>query len=99
MLVPLDDARRYVLARVPGPVPVETVLPADAVGRVAAERIVSPEAVPPFDNAGMDGCAQLRSRRPGRRSRGRARRARSRRRILAGQAPTADLGGVARSES
>jgi molybdenum cofactor synthesis domain-containing protein len=57
VLVPLADARRYVLDRVPGPLPAEGVVIAEAVGRVAAERVTAPEPVPPFDNSGMDGYA------------------------------------------
>jgi molybdenum cofactor synthesis domain-containing protein len=57
VLVPLDDARSFVLEHVRGSLPVETVTVAEAVGRVAAERVVAPEAVPAFDNSGMDGYA------------------------------------------
>jgi molybdenum cofactor synthesis domain-containing protein len=57
VLVPLDDARSHVLAHVPGALPAEAVLIAEAVGRVAAEPVTAPEPVPPFDNSAMDGYA------------------------------------------
>jgi molybdenum cofactor synthesis domain-containing protein len=57
VLVPLDDARAHVLDHVRGRNDTETVLVADAVGRVAAEAVTSTESVPPFDNSAMDGFA------------------------------------------
>jgi molybdenum cofactor synthesis domain-containing protein len=59
-LVELDDARAYVLDRVPGPLAAEVVPSPEAVGRVAAADVVAAEAVPPFANSAMDGYA-LRS--------------------------------------
>ena len=55
-LVPLDDARAYVLDCCAPLAPVEVAL-ADALGRVAAATTVAAEAVPPFDNSAMDGFA------------------------------------------
>jgi len=55
MLVPLDDARRHVLGFLTRPLPAETVAATEALGRITAERIVAPEAVPSFDNSAMDG--------------------------------------------
>jgi molybdopterin molybdotransferase len=57
VLVPLDDARAHVLERVEGPLDAEVVTVAEAVGRVAAERVEATESVPPFDNSAMDGFA------------------------------------------
>jgi len=55
-LITIEEARRRVLAAVPrlGDEPV--ALDA-ALGRVLAEEVASPLAVPPFDSAGMDGFA------------------------------------------
>ncbi|MBA2282345.1 MAG: molybdopterin molybdotransferase MoeA [Acidimicrobiia bacterium] len=53
----MDDARAHVLDRVWGVPPYETVPLAEAVGRVAATRVLAEEAVPPFDNSAMDGYA------------------------------------------
>ena len=55
-LIGIDDARRLVLERaVPlGPEPVAV---GEALGRVLAEPIDSPDAVPGFDNSAMDGYA------------------------------------------
>jgi molybdenum cofactor synthesis domain-containing protein len=55
-VIPLDEARAYVLARV-APLPAEEVALADALGAVTAEAVVSAEAVPPFPNSAMDGYA------------------------------------------
>ncbi|MGI8758763.1 MAG: molybdopterin molybdotransferase MoeA [Acidimicrobiales bacterium] len=55
-LVPLDDARAYVLGCCAPLAPVEVPL-ADALGRVAAVATVAAEDVPPFDNSAMDGFA------------------------------------------
>ena len=55
-LIPLGEAREYVLGRCEGPVPV--VVPLDgAGGLVLAESVESPEHVPPFANTAMDGFA------------------------------------------
>lgn len=55
-MIPLDEAREYVLAgceRLD-----EADLPlAQALGAVAAERVVAREALPPFENTAMDGYA------------------------------------------
>lgn len=55
-MIPLAEARRHVLDRVPvrPPVPVPV---ADALGLVLAEAVVAAEAVPPFANTAMDGFA------------------------------------------
>jgi molybdopterin molybdotransferase len=55
-LIPIDEARRRVLAAV-APLGPETVLLDAALGRVLAEDLTSPIAVPPFDSSGMDGYA------------------------------------------
>jgi molybdenum cofactor synthesis domain-containing protein len=55
-LIPLDEARAYVLGRCPVLAPVATPL-ADALGLVTVEVVVSGEAVPSFDNSAMDGFA------------------------------------------
>jgi len=52
----LEDALAQILAAIPAPV-CETVPLAEAYGRVAAERIVSPSDLPRFDNSSMDGYA------------------------------------------
>jgi molybdenum cofactor synthesis domain-containing protein len=57
-MIPLDEARAYVLARV-GVLPPTPVSRAEAVGLVVAEDIVSPEDVPPFANTAMDGFAVI----------------------------------------
>ena len=56
VLLPLDEARAYVLERVAA---LETtdVARADAVGCIAAAAVRSPEDVPPFANTAMDGFA------------------------------------------
>jgi molybdenum cofactor synthesis domain-containing protein len=55
-LIPLEDARAYVLGacRTLAPVSVPLV---QALARVTAVAVVSGEAVPPFDNSAMDGFA------------------------------------------
>ncbi len=55
-LIPIDRARDLVLERAKV-LPAETVALRDAAGRVLAEEIVAPEAVPGFDNSAMDGYA------------------------------------------
>ncbi len=55
-LIPLDDARTYVLGACAPLAPI-TVPLAAALGRVTAAAVVSGEAVPPFDNSAMDGFA------------------------------------------
>ena len=56
-MIPLREAREYVLARIPGALEPEVVALADAVGRVAAADVVATEAVPAFANSAMDGYA------------------------------------------
>lgn len=56
VLTPLDDVRREVLARCPGPHVVR--LPRDrARGLVLAEAVIAAEQVPPFANTAVDGYA------------------------------------------
>ncbi|MFL6205222.1 MAG: gephyrin-like molybdotransferase Glp [Acidimicrobiales bacterium] len=55
-LVPLADAQAHVLERVSPLAPRQT-WPVAAVGCVLAERVSSPEDVPPFANTAMDGYA------------------------------------------
>ncbi|MDZ7675645.1 MAG: gephyrin-like molybdotransferase Glp [Acidimicrobiales bacterium] len=55
-MIPLGEARRHVLDRVPRP---EAALVSvdEALGLVLAEDVVAGESVPPFDNTAMDGFA------------------------------------------
>ena len=55
-MIPLDEARREVLAACP-PLPVVTVGLRDALGHVTAEDVHTAEEVPPFDNSAVDGFA------------------------------------------
>lgn len=55
-MIPLEEARRYVLERV-RPLDAHRVPLADAAGRVLAEPVVAAEQVPPFANTAMDGFA------------------------------------------
>lgn len=55
-MISLGDAQERVHAVV-GPLPVEQVAVADAIGLVIAEQVVAPEAIPPFANTAMDGFA------------------------------------------
>ena len=55
-MISLGDAQARVHAVV-GPLPVEEVAVADAIGLVIAEQVVAPEAIPPFANTAMDGFA------------------------------------------
>jgi molybdopterin molybdotransferase len=55
-VIPLGDAQAHVLDAV-APLSPRTYRLRDAVGLVLAEDVVSPEAVPPFDNTAMDGFA------------------------------------------
>jgi len=55
-VIPLEEARRYVLERV-RPLDAHRVPLADAAGRVLAEPVVAAEQVPPFANTAMDGFA------------------------------------------
>ena len=55
-MIPLEEARAFVLGRVAPLAPVETDL-AGALGAVTAAEVVATEAVPPFANSAMDGYA------------------------------------------
>ena len=55
-MIPLEEARDYVLGRCEGPTSVVVPL-ADARGLVLAEFVDAPEHVPPFANTAMDGFA------------------------------------------
>ena len=55
MILP-HEARQEILARIE-PLPPEEIDLTACAGRSLAERIVSPEAIPPFDNTAMDGFA------------------------------------------
>jgi molybdopterin molybdotransferase len=52
----VEQALSHVLTSVPVAAP-ESVLLADALGRVSAKTVQSPRAVPPWDNSAMDGYA------------------------------------------
>jgi len=56
-LTPLDEARAYVLERVPASLPSEPVAVRRAAGRIAAATVVAAEPVPAFANSAMDGYA------------------------------------------
>jgi molybdopterin molybdotransferase len=55
-VIPLGDVQATILATV-GPLPVVECAVGDALGLVLAADVVSPDAVPPFANTGMDGYA------------------------------------------
>ena len=55
-MIPLDDAREYVLAGCRLAEPTEVRL-RDALGLVLAEEVVAAEAIPPFANTAVDGFA------------------------------------------
>jgi molybdopterin molybdotransferase len=55
-MIELEDAVGRILKLVPGPAP-EIVTLNEADGRVAAEPVLSPIDLPPFDNSAMDGYA------------------------------------------
>ena len=57
-MIPLDDARREVLAACP-PSPVVTVSLREALGHVTAEDVHAAEEVPPFDNSAVDGFSTM----------------------------------------
>jgi len=58
-MISVEDAQSRILSQIhPGP-QIETVSLADAVGRVLADDILSPMAVPPFTNTSMDGYAVI----------------------------------------
>lgn len=56
-LLSVDEARAAVFAAIAGPTPPELAWLSEAVGRVAAEPVVSPIDLPPWDNSAMDGYA------------------------------------------
>jgi molybdopterin molybdotransferase len=56
-LRPVDEAIEELLSRVPGVPAVEHVALAEALGRVLAEPLMAPFAVPQWDNSAMDGYA------------------------------------------
>jgi molybdopterin molybdotransferase len=56
VVIPLEEARAHVLARVNGLTPVR-VSSSDAYGCVLSEPVIAAEPVPPFDNSAMDGYA------------------------------------------
>jgi len=56
-LISLDDALSNMLDRITPITESETLPLPLAVGRISAEPVISPMAVPPFDNAAMDGYA------------------------------------------
>ena len=56
-LRPVDQAIAELLARAPAPPPVERVALGQALGRVLAEPLQAPFAVPAWDNSAMDGYA------------------------------------------
>lgn len=55
-MLELEDALARILAAMPAPV-AEAVVLAEASGRLLAEEVRSPVALPPFDNSSMDGYA------------------------------------------
>jgi molybdopterin molybdotransferase len=55
-LIPLDDVQRAIFGAVTRLEPVDAD-PRDTLGLVLAERIIAPDAVPPFANTAMDGYA------------------------------------------
>ncbi len=56
-LLSVEAARAGVLGALAGPLAVERVAAADALGRVLAEAAVAATSLPPWDNAAMDGYA------------------------------------------
>ncbi len=59
-LLSVEDARQAVFGAIAGPTQVEVAWLLEARGRVVAEPVTSPMALPPWDNSAMDGYA-LRS--------------------------------------
>ncbi len=55
-LMPIEEAMDKMLSRIK-PIQTTLSLPADALGFVLAEDVLSPIHVPPFDNSAMDGYA------------------------------------------
>ena len=56
-LLSVEEARDRVFAAIAGPKPSEVAWLSEALGRVAAEHLTSPIALPPWDNSAMDGYA------------------------------------------
>ena len=56
-LLTVEEARDAVFAAVSGPTPAEIAWLMEARGRVTAEAVTSPIALPPWDNSAMDGYA------------------------------------------
>jgi molybdopterin molybdotransferase len=56
-LLSVEEARAAVFAAIDGPTPVEIAWLMEAHGRVLAEPVTSPMALPPWDNSAMDGYA------------------------------------------
>jgi molybdopterin molybdotransferase len=56
-LLSVEETRRAVFAVISGPTPAEVAWLIEAGGRVAAEPVTSPIALPPWDNSAMDGYA------------------------------------------
>ena len=56
-LLSVEEARERVFAAIAGPTEAEVAWLSEALGRVAAERVTSPIALPPWDNSAMDGYA------------------------------------------
>jgi molybdopterin molybdotransferase len=56
-LLSVEEARDAVFAAIAGPTPAEVAWLMEARGRVVAESVTSPLALPPWDNSAMDGYA------------------------------------------
>ncbi|HLL26756.1 MAG TPA: gephyrin-like molybdotransferase Glp [Xanthobacteraceae bacterium] len=56
-LLPVEEAARLMIAHVPPVEESETVALDDSLGRVAAENVIAPIALPSFDNSAVDGFA------------------------------------------
>jgi molybdopterin molybdotransferase len=56
-LLSVEEARDAVFAAIAGPTPAEVAWLMEALGRVTAEPVTSPIALPPWDNSAMDGYA------------------------------------------
>ena len=56
-LLPVEEAGRLMAEQVPPVSETETVATAQALGRVVARDVISPIALPPFDNSAVDGYA------------------------------------------
>ena len=56
-LLTVEEARERVFAAIAGPTESEVAWLSEGLGRVAAEHVTSPIALPPWDNSAMDGYA------------------------------------------